>query len=255
MSQEQRPINIEPISADVDLEGMTKTLMSYCESFGIGISMEDCRRCIVHFLYVIQVNRVINLTRITDIDEGIVLHILDSLMFLPSLNLHASKYVLDMGTGAGYPGLPLAAASNADIVMLDSVGKKIRAVSAFIDALRLDNAHAVHDRVEDYARENPSSFDCVVARAVAPLSVLLEYAAPLLKKDGSLVVSKAPLSDEERSSGLQVAKITGFELSDLKEFELPCDLGSRQMLTFVKVGKSKVRLPRATGLARRKPLA
>lgn len=255
MSQEQRPINIEPISSDVDLEGMTKALVIYCDSFGISISIEAARRCIEHFLYVIQVNQVINLTRITDIDEGIVLHILDSLMFLLSLNLHASEHVMDMGTGAGYPGLPLAATSNADIVLLDSVGKKVRAVSAFIDALGLENAHAVHARVEDYARENPSSFDCVVARAVAPLSVLLEYAAPLLKKDGRLVVSKAPLSDEERSSGLQTAKITGFVLSDLKDFELPCNLGSRQMLTFVKAGTSKVKLPRATGLARRKPLA
>ena len=254
MSQEQRPINIEPISSDVHLEGMTKALVNYCDSFGISISIEAARRCIEHFIYVIQVNQVINLTRITDIDEGIVLHILDSLMFLPSLNLHASEHVLDMGTGAGYPGLPLAAASNADIIMLDSVGKKVRAVSSFIDALGLENAHAVHARVEDYARENASSFDCVVARAVA-LSVLLEYAAPLLKKDGRLVVSKAPLSDGERSSGLQTAKITGFVFSDLKDFELPSNLGSRQMLTFVKAGTSKVKLPRATGLARRKPLA
>ena len=147
MSQEQRPINIEPISPDVDLEGMTKALVNYCDSFDISISIEAARRCIEHFLYVIQVNQVINLTRITDIDEGIVLHILDSLMFLPSLNLHASEHVLDMGTGAGYPGLPLAATSNADIVLLDSVGKKVRAVSAFIDALGLENAHALHTRV------------------------------------------------------------------------------------------------------------
>ena len=118
MSQEQRPINIEPISSDVDLEGMTKALVNYCDSFGISISIEAARRCIEHFIYVIQVNQVINLTRITDIDEGIVLHILDSLMFLPSLNLHPSEHVLDMGTGAGYPGLPLAATSNADVVIL-----------------------------------------------------------------------------------------------------------------------------------------
>ena len=112
MSQEQRPINIEPISSDVDLEGMTKALVNYCDSFGISISIEAARRCIEHFLYVIHVNQVINLTRITDIDEGIVLHILDSLMFLLSLNLHASEHVMDMGTGAGYPGLPLAATAH-----------------------------------------------------------------------------------------------------------------------------------------------
>ena len=141
-------------------------------------------------------------------------------------------------------------------LLIDSVGKKVNAVNEFIDMLGLSaQLSARQVRAEELAKEERSSFDIVTARAVADLGVLVEYASPLLKRGGKLIVSKAQIQDEEIDRGCKTAKIVGLSLVSRETYELPENQGHREILTFVRDRNSAVKLPRATGLAKKKPLA
>ncbi len=211
--------------------------------------------CVRHLLAVLEVNQHINLTRIVDSHDSVCLHLLDSLMLLPFVYQAPTGVLLDMGTGAGFPGLTLAICSRRSSVLMDSVGKKINAVGQIIQELGLENVSAVHDRVESYAVNHRGSCSVVVARAVAPLSVLLEYASPLLRRDGLLIVTKGVPSSEELTSAQSVASQTGFNNGVRYDFSLPEDKGSRAIFVYQKVAKPHVKLPRAIGMAKKHPLA
>lgn len=243
-------MNVDPTVIDE----LTEELLSYCSGFHLEISRDVAKRCIEHFFMVVEVNRTMNLTRITDEHSGLILHILDSLLLLPYVNDAPEGVLLDIGTGAGYPGIPLLLATNRAGVLLDSVAKKVKAVDTFLVKLDIPCVVTSHERVEVYARDHRASCACVVARAVAPLSVLLEYAAPLLCLDGRLVVTKGVPSPEELSAGLHAAKLCGFEFEDSLHIELPDNLGERTILTFVKKREAKLGLPRKVGVAKKQPL-
>ena len=221
---------------------------------GLSISRDELGLCLDHLLYVCQVNEYINLTRITDLDDAIVLHILDSLL-LESYIPDSVERVLDMGTGAGFPGIPLAATTGLDYVLLDSVGKKINAVKAFAEKLQLGNVTAVHSRLEDYALEEPGRFDLVCARALASMPVLVEYATPFLRKGSYLMISKGNPEQSEIDAGNAAASMCGLELVSHDEFDLPRDLGHRSIYLYKSVRAPKVQLPRPSGTAKRTPLA
>lgn len=251
---QSRTIVLESLESDrLFIDRLADELQELVAPYQLDVSRDQLLRCIEHLCYVEQVNHYINLTRISDMEEALVLHILDSLLFLPYLRA-ASGSFLDIGTGAGYPGIPLALCSSLTGVLLDSVGKKVRAVQAFSNELGLSSVQIVHDRVEDYARSHRDSYTYVVARAVAPISVLVEYATPLLRKNGSLVISKGQLTSDELDAGVQAARICGLQLVQHDSHELPRNMGHREILVFTKVRPSSVKLPRATGLARKQPL-
>ena len=141
-------------------------------------------------------------------------------------------------------------------MLIDSVGKKVRAVQEFIQELGLQGQLSAEQiRAEDLARKQKRSFDLVVARAVAELGVLVEYASPLLRKDGLLVVSKGQLSDEELEHGLKTAEITGLKPVSHETHELPEGYGHREILTYQKKSNGRIRLPRKAGMAKHKPLS
>lgn len=250
-----RTINLEAIDpCSVLVDSLVQKLSSYLPEVGLALDDEALRSCILHLLYVEQVNHYINLTRITDLDEALVLHILDSLMFLPYIPDGSSR-LLDMGSGAGFPGLPLHICSGIETVLLDSVSKKMNAVSAIADEIHCSGVSCVSERLETYAKSMAGEFDVVTARALASLPVLLEYARPYLKIGGTLLVSKGQPDESEIASGKKAASILGFKLVEEKEFELPGGLGHRVMFSFKVVSKSKAKLPRQNGLARKSPLA
>lgn len=229
-----------------------ETLIDDC---GLAIDREAVRGCVEHFLLVLEANQSINLTRITDVHEGLVLHIIDSLLLTPSVESTPWGTLLDMGTGAGYPGIPLALTTKRPVVLLDSVTKKINAVEMFCKKLGIEGASFSNERVEQYAKEHRESCTCVVARAMASLPVLLEYASPLLSYGGSLIVSKGKPDSQEIDSGLKAARICGFEFEDSQHFSLPYELGERTILQFKKTGRAKIGLPRKIGAAKKNPLA
>lgn len=252
MDAPARSITLEPIDPLL-VDELTDRLADLTADVDLCFKREHLESCVRHLLYVEQVNRYINLTRITDLDDALVLHILDSLLLLPFIP-DSDRKVLDMGTGAGYPGIPLAACSDLEFTLLDSVGKKVNACNAFIHELGIRNAVAFHDRIESFAASHRGQFDCVIARALASMPVLLEYARPYLHVGGCVVLAKGVPDDREIDDALSVAELLGYAPVEHVSFDLPYGLGSRSVYTFEVTVKSSVKLPRPNGEARRKPL-
>lgn len=240
---------------DEQANQMLTRLISYCKDYSLKVSEDDLRACIQHLDLVLQANKTTNLTRILNIEDAAVLHILDSLVLLPYIHKAPEGALLDMGTGAGFPGIPLTIVSGRKATYIDSVGKKVDAVNSFVKGLGLKHAHAVHDRLEEYARTHKKQFSVVTARALAPLPVLVEYAAPYLKDGGLFVITKGNPSDEELASGMSAAKICGFIQLLNDSIDLPCGLGHREFIVLKKTHPASVSLPRANGMAKKNPLA
>lgn len=252
--QTTRQISIQPLSETADeVADLARELIGYCSQLDLDLDLSDAELCVRHLLMVNQVNQYMNLTRISDIHEALVLHVVDSLSLTRDLPIEPERF-LDMGTGAGFPGIPFAIYTGCEGVLLDSVGKKINAVDAFIADLGLDTVSAVHDRCESYASKHASEFDIVFARAVGQMNLIVEYATPFIEEDGYLVMAKANPSDEERRIADKTAELCGLELVGVDEFDLPCELGHRTVYLYQKVSKPRVKLPRAVGLAKKQPL-
>ncbi len=209
-----------------------------------------------HLLLVIEKNRVVNLTRITSPEEAVRLHIVDSLLPLvcEGVVLSEESSFVDLGTGAGYPGIPLGIMTGAQGLLVDSVGKKVKAVNEFIVELGLHNVTALHARVEELPSSTMRMNDFVFARAVAQANVLVEYASPLLRMRGRLVLEKGRPSDAEIEASKRAARICGMTFVSRETFELPDNLGHREILIYEKTSKAQIRLPRRTGLAKKEPL-
>ncbi len=208
-----------------------------------------------HLELVIERNRSVNLTRITSWDDAVCLHIVDSLLLQDAFAAAPAGAFVDVGTGAGYPGIPLAVVTGRKGTLVDSVGKKAQAVREFVDALGLTDQLRVESlRIEELARRERGRYAVVTARAVAQTGVLVEYAAPLLRKGGRLVVAKARPTDEELAVGDRVAKLCGMRRVSRETYELPHDLGHREIISYECVKNPSIKLPRATGMAQHHPL-
>lgn len=229
------------------------------ESYGIEADDEQRRLLLTHLDLVVEKNRVMNLTRIVDPDEAIIRHVVDSLLVLPSLQSSmrpGARTFVDIGTGAGFPGIPLGIMTAWHGVLIDSVGKKVGAVAEFIDALGLSGQLETQSvRAEDLAKKKRGAFDVVTARAVADLGILVEYASPLLKKGGLLVVSKARIADDEIERGNKTGELVGLRSVSRETYELPNDQGHREVLVYERKGACKIKLPRPAGMAKHRPLA
>ena len=251
----KRVIELQPLDVNnAEIEELAREVIELAEELGLSVEFDVATDCVRHLLLVNQVNQYMNLTRIQDIHEALVLHIVDSLVLARELPIDPENF-LDIGTGAGFPGIPLALYTGAEGVLLDSVGKKIDAVNAFINELGIEDVHGVHDRCESYAAKHKGEFDLVVARAVGQMNLILEYGTPFLEDDGYLLVAKANPSDDEVRLAKKTDKICGLELVGTDAFELPRELGHRTVFLYQKVMPSKVKLPRAVGLAKKQPLA
>lgn len=253
-SNSLRPVVLQPLDTpESEITSLAIELVSFCSELDIDLGMRSAEDCVKHLLYVEQVNQYMNLTRITDIHDALILHVVDSLALARALPIDPERF-LDMGTGAGFPGIPFALYSDAQGVLLDSVGKKVSACTSFIDALEIEGVQAVHGRCEEYACDAAQSFDIVFARAVGQMALILEYGTPFLEDDGYLVVAKANPENEEITLASKTARICGLDLIGKDEFELPCDMGHREVFLYQKVGDSRIKLPRAVGLAKKQPL-
>lgn len=251
---ESRIISLHPFGESVEeIASLVDEVVSLAFELDIELDAETAERCVHHLLYVNQVNQVMNLTRIKDIHDALILHIVDSLALYRDLPIEPEHF-LDMGTGAGFPGIPFALYTSCSGVLLDSVGKKIDAVNAFISALGIEGVEGIHDRCESYAIKMRGKFDTVFARAVGQMSMIIEYGAPFLEDDGYLVVAKANPEPSELKQAEKCADICGLELIGCDEFDLPRGLGHRSVFLYQKVSEPAVRLPRAIGLAKRQPL-
>ena len=204
---------------------------------------------------VIEKNKVINLTRITSFEDAVVLHLEDSLSIYKDFCQTSGRF-LDIGTGAGFPGIPLGITTGRKGVLLDSVKKKTVAVQGFIDELGLSSTlSAIGMRSEELAQEQPASFGVVTARAVSSLPAVQELATPLLERGGKLIAMRAQDSAEDIVLAKKSADLLGLELIERREFCIGKQAEyTRSVCVFQKVSKSKVKLPRHPGYASKKPL-
>lgn len=230
------------------------TIACMAASYGITLDERQAVLLVRHLEQVREENERTNLTRIMDWDEALVLHVLDSLLLVPFV-LTGCSSILDIGSGAGFPGMPLAIATGVRTTLTDAVGKKTSALRRMAEALDLGSQiEVLHTRIEDLARERPESFSLVTARAVSSIDVLIEYAAPLLEVNGSLLVTKGPkeeLTDEQYE---KVLDLCGMCHVSRETFELPHGLGTRVITRADKVREARIPLPRRAGMALKRPL-
>lgn len=229
-------------------------LIAYAHDYNLDLTVEQASVLVKHLDLVINKNESINLTRILSREDALILHLLDSIVLLKYFPKLDGKY-MDMGTGAGFPGIALAFLSGRESVLIDSVAKKIKCVNEFINELGLQSVTGCAVRLEEYALKHKNEFACITARALASLPVLIEYASPFLRKGGYLVLTKGNPDENELASGSSAAKICGLKLIHEDSFNLPNDLGHREILVYQKVANPSIKLPRQVGKAVHDPLA
>ena len=207
-----------------------------------------------HLALVIEANKTTNLTRITSIEEAMLLHVEDSLSGLPELNESPDGLYGDLGSGAGYPGIPLAIASGRKTVLIDARQKKMNILDKIVRELGLSNQITTYaGRAELLARKERNRYSVISARALAKLSVLMELASPLLERGGHLICYKANIEESELAHARRVQTATGMKLRSEREFQLGKEY-SRKIITFEKVAEPAVKLPRQEGQAQKHPL-
>jgi len=216
------------------------------------ITPEQRELLLRHAAFVLQENAIHNLTRIVEPLEVIRLHVLDSVTVVPLVRDHAPATVLDIGSGAGYPGLPIAILTAAHVDVADSRMKKARFLESAVSALGLQ-VGVYSQRAEELVALD-LRYDLVVARAVSSLAALAELAAPLLTAGGHLAAMKAQPSTDELRQGDAAAVLCGLKRCDITELVLPGGEERRQIITYERVSRPRVRLPRNPGMAQRHPL-
>ena len=201
---------------------------------------------------ILEANEKTNLTRISSLDEARKLHIEDSLAGLEELNKAPEGLYGDLGSGGGFPGVPLALESGRKTVLVDSVQKKMAIVGSVLSELGIaEQVSTYGGRIEDLAHERPCAFTALTARALSKLSVLMELASPLLVNGGLLICYKANVQEEEWEHALSLQEKLGMRLYSDRTLTLSDGETSRRIITFEKTGRPKLKLPRHVGFAQR----
>ncbi len=220
----------------------------------ITLTSEKERKFDCYYQNLIKVNSYMNLTTITEKEEVYAKHFLDSLSIYPLLPCSQIK-LCDVGSGAGFPSVPLAIIKdNLEVTIIDALNKRIRFLNDLIQTLDLKNVIAFHQRAEDYAKEKREYFDVVTARAVAKLNILSELCLPLVKVGGYFIAMKGPDGVEELQESEKAIGKLGGKLDKIVDFELPEGLGKRKIIIIRKIGKSPESYPRLFSKIKEKPL-
>ncbi|WBW49976.1 16S rRNA (guanine(527)-N(7))-methyltransferase RsmG [Peptoniphilus equinus] len=229
---------------------MLKTKM---ETFGLNTDRIDDLLAFKEM--VLRTNETMNLTAITDSDEVDVKHFLDSLSLFRTGYLRPGTTLLDVGTGAGFPGMALKIYEpQLRITLMDSLNKRIRFLNEVIDTLHLTDIKAVHGRAEECAKQNMrETFDVVTSRAVANMRTLLEYDLPFVKVGGVLIAMKGPEAEDELNASQKALTTLGGKVLEILSVELPEDL-HHTLVIIKKIAPTPDKYPRAGGKPRSNPL-
>ena len=242
-----------------DLEDSEK-LIQGAQEFSVFLSNEQIRKFLVHNLMISKMNHQMNLTRVTNWDDAQTLHILDAVSVYSVLKkiLKNNDKILDVGTGAGFPGIPLSIIlPKVHFTLLEARRKKLDFLQSVICKLELSNVDLIYGRAEEVAHQKPlrGTFDFVTARAVAPLSTLIELTVPFLKLDGILVAQKSDKIRYELESAHNAIQTFGLKIESqhfFQEFEFMPP--GRAILLLKKMKLSPVEFPRRPGIPSKKPL-
>ena len=229
------------------------------EELNITLTDEQIEQFLQYYEMLVEKNKVMNLTGITEYEEVIQKHFLDSLSLIRVIPDIASQKltVIDLGTGAGFPGIPLKMAfPELEVTLMDSLNKRILFLQEVIDALGLKKVSAVHGRAEEMASNatHRQQYDLCVSRAVSNLAVLTEYCLPFVKKGGLFVSYKSADSDAEIQEGKKAISILGGKLTSVDKFQLPDSDLRRALVCIKKVKDTPKKYPRKAGTPAKLPL-
>lgn len=227
------------------------------EQLKINLSEKQLEQFLQYYELLIEWNSFMNLTAITDFSEVCTKHFLDSLSLIRAVDCKKELKVIDVGTGAGFPGIPLKIAfPNLNVTLLDSLDKRVKFLNEAISALGLENINAVHGRAEDFARQDAyrEQFDICVSRAVANLSVLSEYCIPFVANEGFFISYKSEKIADELFSADKAINLLGGKLTRQIVFTLPNSDICRNLLVIEKVKSTSKKYPRRAGLPAKEPL-
>ena len=209
----------------------------------------------IYYEMLVEKNKVMNLTGITEWDEVLEKHFLDSISLIRAVDLNQELTVMDMGTGAGFPGIPLKIAfPNLKVTLADSLNKRVLFLQEVIDALELEDIEAIHGRAEDLARDKKyrEQYDLSVSRAVANLATLSEYCLPFVKLGGQFISYKSGEIEEEVTASKSAVFLLGGKVKDIIKFEL--GESGRSFIVIDKVKGTPKTYPRKAGTPSKKPL-
>lgn len=225
------------------------------EELHISLSKEQMNLFMQYYELLIETNKVMNLTAITEFDEVIEKHFLDSLSLCKIYDLNRSVRILDMGTGAGFPGIPLKIAfPELDIVLADSLNKRIKFLQEAIDKLQLKKVETIHARAEELGRDKNyrEQFDLCVSRAVANLCSLSEYCLPFVNEGGKFISYKSGEIEDEVNQAKKAVHTLGGKIEDVYKFDLYDQ--KRSFVIIEKIKKTPKAYPRKAGTPTKSPL-
>lgn len=228
-------------------------------NYGFKLSSKQKEQFATYYNKLIEFNKKVNLTRITDKNEVYLKHFFDSITPLLEFSdlFKGEKSLCDVGAGAGFPSLPIKIlCPDLSITIVNSLGKRLKFLDELVSDLSLDKVTLVHSRAED-AGQNKNlreKFDLVTGRAVARMSVLSEYCLPLAKVDGYLVALKGPKAQDELAEAKNAIEVLGGSVKEVKELTLPDTDDERTLIVVKKVKATPKKYPRQAGTPNRKPL-
>lgn len=234
------------------------TLRKGCESLGIELSEQQEQQFLQYYEMLIERNKVVNLTSITEFEEVLVKHFVDSLAVTKAIKIEEIKSLIDVGTGGGFPGIPLNIAfPSVKSCLLDSLQKRIVFLEDVIRVLKLKDIQAVHGRAEIAAKEkvHREQYDLCVSRAVANLASLSEYCLPFVKIGGAFVSYKSGKVQEEMEQAKKAIQVLGGEIENVEYFTIPGTDMERSLVVIRKKKATPKKYPRKAGTPTKEPIA
>lgn len=239
------------------MKNFADLLQNLTSNEGYDLTNEQIKQFSDYYNLLIETNKQINLTAITNEEEVIVKHFIDSLTVYDEKYFKKNALICDVGTGAGFPGIPLKIyKSNLEVVLLDSLAKRLKFLDKVILDLKLNNILTCHMRAEDagHDKQHRGKYDIVIARAVAPMNVLVEYCLPLVKNGGYFIAMKGKNWQDELNSSKYAFKKLGTKLLEVKQFSIQGFFDDRAVIYLHKEKPTDNIYPRKAGTPERKPL-
>lgn len=237
----------------MEIQEFSKKLQEKAKLINIELEENQIEKFYNYMNLLLEWNEKINLTAITEPNEVLLKHFIDSITILKYIE--NNMQVVDVGTGAGFPGIPLNIVNNnVNYTLVDSLNKRINFLNEVIEEVELKNINAVHSRIEDFAKNNKEIFDIATSRAVASLNILLEYLLPLVKVGGICICMKGSNAKEEIESASKALEILGGKIEKVEEITLPESDIVRNIIIVRKIKSTPNKYPRKAGTPSKEPI-
>ncbi len=237
----------------MEIQEFSKELKEKSKSINIHLEDKQIEKFYNYMNLLLEWNEKMNLTAITEPKEVILKHFIDSATIIKYIE--NGMQIVDVGTGAGFPGIPLNIInSEASYTLVDSLNKRINFLNEVINSLQLNNINTIHSRIEEFGRDNKESFDIATSRAVASLNILLEYLLPLVKIGGICICMKGSNVKEEIENSKKALDVLGGRIEKIEEIILPNSDIRRSIIIVRKVNATPKKFPRKPGMATKEPM-